>query len=87
MGLPLRRLQSLAVPSDAELGEAVQVGPIKSKLKPPGIKRLKLKYGEPLSSFDFKIKLRRYSSGVTIPAGFTLEILDFKWMVGRLRSH
>jgi hypothetical protein len=29
--------------------------------KVPGSKRLKLKYGEPLSNFAFKFNLRRYS--------------------------
>jgi len=43
------------------LGEAVQVDPIKPKLKPPGTKRLKLKYDELLSTFAFKFNLRRYS--------------------------
>jgi isoleucyl-tRNA synthetase len=39
----------------------VQVDPIKSKLKPPGTKRLKLKCDESLSNFAFKINLRRYT--------------------------
>jgi len=39
----------------------VQVDPIKPMLKPPGTKRLTLKCEEPLSSFAFKSKLRRYS--------------------------
>jgi hypothetical protein len=38
----------------------VQVDPIKPELKAPGTKRLKLKSDEPLSSFGFKFKLRRY---------------------------
>jgi len=42
-------------------GRAVQVEPMKSMLKAPGIKRLKLEYDEPLSNFAFKFNLRRYS--------------------------
>ena len=41
-------------------GRAVQVDPIKPTLKPPGTKRLKLEYDEPLSSFAFNFKLRHY---------------------------
>ena len=33
---------------------------MKSTLKPPGSKPLKLKHGKPLSSFAFKFNLRRY---------------------------
>jgi len=40
----------------------VQVAPIKPKLKPPGNKRLKLKYEILLSTSAFKINLRRYNS-------------------------
>jgi hypothetical protein len=42
-------------------GRAVQVDPIKPTLKAPGTKRLKLKHDEPLSTFAFKINLRRYN--------------------------
>jgi len=45
------------------LGGAVQVDPMKTKLKALGTMRLTLKYDEPLSSFAFKFDLRRYSSG------------------------
>jgi len=48
------------LPPRAGRGRAVQVDPIKPKLKPPGTKRLKLTYGEPLSDFAFKFNLRRY---------------------------
>jgi len=41
-------------------GKAVQVDPIKPKLKPPGTKHLKLKCDELLSSFAFRFNLRRY---------------------------
>ena len=42
-------------------GRAVQADPFKSTLKAPGIKRLKLEYGELLSSFAFKYNLRWYT--------------------------
>jgi len=38
----------------------VQIDPIKLTLKAPGTKRLKLRYDKLLSSFGFKINLRRY---------------------------
>jgi hypothetical protein len=38
----------------------VQVEPIKHTLKAPGTKRLKLQYGELLSSLPLKFNLRRY---------------------------
>ena len=41
-------------------GKAVQVNLMKPTLKPPGTKRLKPKYDEPLSNFAFKFNLRRY---------------------------
>ena len=41
-------------------GRAVQVDPMKPKLKAPGTKRLKLNYDAPLSSFAVKFNLRRY---------------------------
>jgi hypothetical protein len=46
------------------LGEAVQLDPIKPKLKPPGTKRLKLKIDVLLSTSAFKFNPRRYSWGV-----------------------
>jgi len=39
----------------------VHVDPIKTTVKAPGTKRLKLKCDEPLSNFGFKFKLRRYT--------------------------
>ena len=39
----------------------MQLDPVKPTLKAPGTKRLKLKSDEPLSSFAFEFKLRRYS--------------------------
>jgi len=44
-------------------GRTVQVDPIKPTLKPPGTKRLKLKYDELLSSFAFNFNLRRCTMG------------------------
>jgi len=41
-------------------GEAVQVDPMKPKMKPPGTKRLKLKWEILLSISAFKFNLRRY---------------------------
>ena len=42
-------------------GRAVQLDPIKSTLRAPVIKRLKLNYDEPLSNFAFNFNLRRYN--------------------------
>jgi len=39
----------------------VQVDPIKTNLKPPEIKRLKLEHEKLLSNFAFNFKLRRYT--------------------------
>jgi hypothetical protein len=44
------------------LGRAVQVDPIKPKLKAPGTGRLKLKNDKVLSNFAFKFNMRRYTS-------------------------
>jgi hypothetical protein len=41
-------------------GRTVQVDPIKTTLKAPGNKLLRLKYDKPLSNFAFKFNLRRY---------------------------
>ena len=56
---PLQR--GPADPRARALGRAVQVVPIKPTLKPPGTKRLKLKYDELLSNFAFNFNLRRYT--------------------------
>jgi len=56
-------------------GRAVQVYPIKPKLKPPGTKRLKLNCDVLLSTSAFKINLRRYNEGpllVVVPASMRL---------------
>jgi len=47
-------------------GEAVQVEPMKSKLKGPGTKRSKLKCHVLLSSFAFDFNLGRYSQEVRL---------------------
>ena len=44
-------------------GRAVQVNPMKPKLKPPGTERLKLQCDTLLSTSAFKTNLRRYSTG------------------------
>ena len=43
-------------------GKAVQVEPMKSMLKAPEAKRLKLKYDKLLSKFAFKFNLRHYAT-------------------------
>ena len=43
------------------LGRAVQVDPMKPKLKPPGTQRLTLKCDILLSNCAFKFNLRRYT--------------------------
>ena len=54
-----------------DLGRAVQVDPIKPKLKAPGTKRLTPKYDERLSNFAFKFKLRRYTRRSVPPSSPT----------------
>jgi len=44
----------------------VQVDPIKPMLKAPGTKRLKLTHYELLSSFAFRINLRRYTEEAAV---------------------
>ena len=64
---PLTRGSSTSTPTtgstSATRGRAVQVDPMKPKLKPPGTKRLKLEYDGLLSNFGFKFNLRRYTVG------------------------
>jgi hypothetical protein len=66
------------VPHHRHHGRAVQVDPIKPKLKPPGTKRLKLQYDEPLSKYAFKFNLRRYTMD-----GANVEIAEEIGEVGR----
>ena len=55
------RAEMPVILTETSPGEAVQVGPMKPKLKPPGTKRLKLKYGKLLSKFAFNFNLRRFT--------------------------
>ena len=72
------------------LGRAVQVDPIKFTLKPPGLNRLKLKHGKPLSSLIicFQIQLAPLHLGVTVALsknalGFAcdIDILILGWPI------
>jgi hypothetical protein len=56
------QLQMARAARGITLGRAVQVHPMRPTLKAPGSKRLKLKYGEPLSNYAFNFNLRRYTS-------------------------
>ena len=82
-------------------GRAVQIDPMKLALKAPGSMLMKLVYDEPLSTFAFKLNLRRYVKGIrdtfarmsmndeeTVCArglGFRPEGLGLR--VSRLRAH
>ena len=55
-------------------GKAVQVDPIKPKLKAPGAKRLKLKCDILLSIFAFKFNLRRYTEGERLTPTLSIEL-------------
>jgi hypothetical protein len=57
---------------------------MKPMLKPPETKRLKLKYGEPLSEFTFKINLRRYTREVDEDDD-DAQTVSVPSMVGRCR--
>jgi hypothetical protein len=59
----------------ADAGTAVQVEPMKPKLKAPGTERLKLKHDNLPSKLAFKFNLRRYIQ----------ELRDELAMVGRCR--
>ena len=50
------------------LGMAVQVDLMKSMLKAPGTKRLKLNSDQLLSNVTFQVKLRRYTSAAVAQA-------------------
>ena len=50
----------------AAQGRAVQVYPIKPKLKPPGTERLKLNCAILLSTSAFKFNLRRYNKVILV---------------------
>ena len=53
---------------------AVQVDPIKPRLKAPGTKRLNLKHDGPHSKYAFKINLRRYNVEDTSRAAASCDI-------------
>jgi hypothetical protein len=56
------------------IGKAVQVVPIKPTLKAPGHKHLKPEYHKMLSTFAFKVNLRRFTLGAaTRSRGFSSE--------------
>jgi ABC-type oligopeptide transport system ATPase subunit len=67
------------------IGRAVQVDPIKLKLKPPGTKRLKLNCDVLLSTSAFEFNLRRYTSAScrrtaccsTIPSSITSRLVSW----------
>jgi hypothetical protein len=63
----------------------VQFDPIKSTLKAPGSKRLKLEFDELLSNFAFKSKLRRYSLASPAAAAEAGKRLAAPLVVGRCR--
>jgi hypothetical protein len=78
----------LAGGRERDIGKVVQVDCIRLTLKPPGTKRLKLRYDEAPSIFAFKFNLRRYTSGavgvaVTLPAaasaGAVAASLSLAW--------
>ena len=58
----VEKLQVLRNRLESELGEAVPVEPMKSILKAPGTKRLKLTYDNLLSNVAFNFNLRRYTA-------------------------
>ena len=64
-------------------GQVVHVEPMKSKVKAPGTKRLKLKYDNPRASFAFKSNSRRYSTVCASMKG-ALGLHEVSW-VGRCR--
>jgi hypothetical protein len=51
---------------------------MKLKLKPPGTKRLKLKYDEPLSNVAVKYNLHRYTLGTAMLLYFALTTAVYR---------
>ncbi len=72
------------------LGRAVQVDPLKYKLKAPGAKRLKLTCDIVLSTSAFKFNLRRYIVDDAFPIaeelGDILELLAGAYTRSHFRS-
>ena len=65
-----------------DLGRAVQVNPIKPRLKAPGTKRLKLKHEVLISTVTFNFNLHRYA----LEHSYTEANLSFDNLkVGRCR--
>jgi hypothetical protein len=70
----------------AARGRAVQVDPMKPKMKPPGAKRLKLKCDILLSNIAFKFNLRRYSVAADLGHHVAcFGLASSMYMVGRCR--
>jgi len=64
----------------------VQVAPINLTLKPPGTKRFKRRYDDPLSKFVFKFNLRRYNLGEMQRHHRESEASDAAWHMERRES-
>ena len=58
----------------------MQVDPIKSKLKPPETKRLKLTFDILLSNFALKFNLRRYALGLNV-VQLNVEVRGCMWTI------
>jgi len=61
-----RRVRGFGIRQRNRRGKAVQVDPIKPVLKAPGSVLLKLRCDKLLSTFAFKLKLRRYNAAQTV---------------------
>ena len=53
---------------------------MKTTLKTPGTKRLKLKHDEQLSNFAFKLNLRRYTMAALVAQGCA----EIRWLAGKM---
>jgi len=60
-------------------GKAVQVEPVKSKLKAPGTERFILKYDNLLSRRDFRVNLRCYKKGAQACSSSPRALLRSVW--------
>jgi len=68
-------------------GRAMQVDPIKTTLKPTGIKRLKLMCATLLSTSGFKLNLRRHTTGRMLVMGRALHSSTFRLNQGLTLVH